>query len=39
MGEVRSISSKNAKQTAFYAPKTKDENFVRSEFKRELVLI
>jgi len=38
MDDVRSISLKIAKQEAFYAPKTKDKNFVRSEFKRELVL-
>jgi len=29
---------KKANQEAFYAQKTKDKNFVRSEFKRELVL-
>jgi hypothetical protein len=38
MGEVRSVSSKKENQRAFYAQKTKDKNFVRSEFKRELVL-
>jgi hypothetical protein len=36
MGEVRSINSKNAKQKAFNAQKTRDENFVRSEFKKNL---
>jgi hypothetical protein len=38
MGEVHSISSDNANQEAFYVHRTKDKNFVRSEFKRELVL-
>jgi hypothetical protein len=38
MGEVRSISLKNAKHETFYAHRTRDENFVRSEFKGELVL-
>jgi hypothetical protein len=38
MGEVRSFNSKKENQEAFYAQKTKGENFVRSEFKGELVL-
>ncbi len=39
MGEVRSISSKKANQEAFYAHRTRDENFIRSEFKREPVFL
>jgi hypothetical protein len=38
-GQIRSISSKKGNQRAFCAQRTRDKNFVRSKFKRELVFL